>query len=146
MKTESSHGWEPVRACVAAPQSLLCGADSRVRTGSYLQEFNPVDGGGFGVSYLTPPSTIDQTAHNRILDGLFAWQLGWSCTTAGSVQKAWLRVYVSICFGSIDCYSRHDLSHGRRISFMCPYSTYLEFLGSLVILGWQPAGPPKTGG
>ena len=27
MKTESSHGWEPVRACVAAPQSLLCGAD-----------------------------------------------------------------------------------------------------------------------
>ncbi len=28
---------------------------------------------------------------------------------------------------------------------MCPCSTYLRFLGLLVILGWQPASPPKTG-
>ena len=87
MKTESSHGWEPVRACVAAPQSLLCGADSRVRTGSYLQEFNPVDGGGFGVSYLTPPSTIDQTAHKRILDGLFACSWGNHVPQLGLFRK-----------------------------------------------------------
>ena len=32
------------------------------------------------------------------------------------------------------CHSRHDLSHGRWIPFMCPLSTYLEFLGSVASL------------
>ena len=46
-----------------------------------------MDGEGFGVSYLTPPSTIDQTAHKRILDGLFAWQLGDHAPQLGLSRK-----------------------------------------------------------
>ena len=46
-----------------------------------------MNSGGFGVSYLTPPSTIDQTAHKRILDGLFACSWGNHVPQLGLFRK-----------------------------------------------------------